>query len=137
MATTPNSIITPQTPKANAVVSTSANTTYTSSPTNTQTLLTAGANGARVTRIRSTPRATVTATGMHLFLSVDGGTTKLLIDSLLISAHTVAATTEIPSTDWGYSDTNPLILPANAILYVSQAVTLADGIVTEAEWADY
>lgn len=137
MAVSANSIITPQTPKAAAVVTTTANTTYTSSPTNTGTLLTAGANGARVTRIRSIPRATVTATAMHLFLSTDGGTTKVLIDSVLVSAHTVAATTAIPETDWGYSDDNPLILPESAILYVSQAVTLADGIVTEAEWADY
>lgn len=137
MAVTANSIITPQTPKAAAVITTTANTTYTSSPTNTQTLITAGTNGARVTRIRSIPRATVTATGMHLFLSTDGGTTKVLIDSVLVSAHTVAVTTAIPETDWGYSDDNPLILPASAILYVSQAVTLADGIVTEAEWADY
>lgn len=137
MAVTANAIITPQTPQARAVVTTTANTTYTSSPTNTGTLLTAGANGARVTRIRSIPRATVTATAMHLFLSTDGGTTKVLIDSVLMSAHTVAATTAIPETDWGYSDDNPLVLPASAILYVSQAVTLADGIVTEAEWADY
>ena len=137
MPVTPNSIITPQTPRAAAVVTTSANTTYTSSPSNTGTLITAGANGARVTRIRSTPRASATATGLHLFLSTDGGTTKLLIDSVLMSAHTVAATTAIPQTDWGYSEDNPLILPANAILYVSQAVTLSDGIVTEAEWADY
>lgn len=137
MAVTPNSIITPQAPKGAAVVTTTANTTYTSSPTGTAALITAGANGARVTRIRSIPRATVTATGLHLFLSTDGGTTKLLIDSVLMSAHTVAATTAIPETDWGYSDDNPLILPASGILYVSQAVALTDGIVTEAEWADY
>lgn len=137
MAVTANSIITPQTPKAAAVTTTTANTTYTDSPSNTATLLTVGANGGRVTRIRSIPRATVTATALHLFLSTDSGTTKKLIDSVLVSAHTVAATTAIPETDWGYSADNPLILPANAILYVSQAVTLADGIDHQAEWADY
>lgn len=137
MAVTPNSIVTPQGPKAAAVVTTTANTTYTNSPTNTQVLATMGANGGRVTRLRSTPRATVAATALHLFLSTDGGTTKVLIDSLLIAAHTVAATTEIPSTDWGYSEDNAMTLPAGAILYVSQAVNLTDGIAHNIEWADY
>lgn len=137
MAVTANSIITPQTPKAACVTTTTSNTTYTDGPTNTATLLTAGANGARVTRIRSIPRATVAATSLQLYMSTDGGTTKKLIDSKLMSAHTVATTTAISTTDWGYSDSNPLILPANAILYVAQAVTLADGIDTFAEWADY
>lgn len=137
MPVTPNSIVTPQTPKANAVATHTANTTYTGAPPNAVALVTAGPNGARVTRIRSIPRGTVTATGMHLFLSMDGGTTKQLVDSVLISPHTIAATTAIPKTDWGYSDDNPLIMPANAILYVSLAVASAEGIVTEAEWADY
>lgn len=137
MPVAPNSIVTPQTPKAAVAVTDTANTAYTGSPSNAQPLVTAGANGARVTRIRSIPRGAVTATGMHLFLSTDGGTFKQLIDSVLVGAHTVAATTAIPKTDWGYSDDNPLILPANAILYVSQAVSMASGIVTEAEWADY
>lgn len=132
-----NEFISPQTPQANVVVTTTANTTYTNAPTNTQVLATMGSSGGRVTRIRSTPRATVAATGLHLFLSTDGGTTKVLIDSVLVAAHTVAAATEIPSTDWGYSDDNPLILKAGAILYVSQAVSLTDGIAHAIEWGDY
>lgn len=137
MAVTANAIVTPQAPKGAAVISTTANTTYTSSPTNTQGLAIIGPNGGRVTRIRSMPRATVTATMLQLFMSTDSGTTKVLIDSALMGAHTVAVTTAIPKTDWGYSEDNPLVLPANAILYVAQAVSLVDGIVTEIEWADY
>ncbi|WP_395672301.1 hypothetical protein [Phenylobacterium sp.] len=135
MAVTPNSIITPQTPKAAAVVTTTANTTYTSSPTNTQQLLVAGPNGGRLTRLRSTPRASAN-TAVQLYLSVDGGTSKLLIDSVLVNV-TISTTSRITPADWGYSEDTPLILPAAAILYVAQSLTIADGITTVAEWADY
>ena len=72
MAVTANSIITPQAPKAAANVATTANSTYTSAPTNTVVIFTAGANGARVTRISAIARATVTATELQLFRDTDG-----------------------------------------------------------------
>ena len=134
--TTPNSIITPQTPKTGHAVTTTANTTYTDAPTNTQLLLDATAAG-RVTRISAMPRATVTATMLQLYLSKDGGVTKRLINSKLMSAHTIQATTAIPATDFGYSDLNPMLLEAGDSLYVAQAVTLADGVCWDAEWAAY
>lgn len=134
---TANSIITPQTPKTGHAVTTTANTTYTDAPTNTQLLLNATSAPARVTRITAMPRATVTATMLQLYLSKDGGTTKRLINSKLMAAHTVAATTAIPVTDFGYSDVNPLLLEQGDSLYVAQAVTLADGICWDAEWANY
>jgi hypothetical protein len=139
MPTTANSIITPQVPKSNAVVTTTATAAapYGATPTNTQKLATMGANGGRVVRLRSRPRNTVTATNLLLFVSFDGGITKLLIDSVLMPAFTVAASTAIPSTDWGYSDLNPMMLASNAELYVANGVTLTDGIVTEIEWSDY
>lgn len=137
MALSPNSIVTPQTPRSAVVVTTTANTTLTSSPTNTAVAFTAGANGSRITKVTSTPRATVTATGLRAYLSTDGGTTKTLLTSVLMSAHTVANTTAIPVTDWGFSEENPLILPANAILYLDQAVSLSDGIAHFVMGADY
>ena len=51
MPVTANSIITPQTPQTSNAACSAANTTYTTSPTNTVLLITAGANGARVTRV--------------------------------------------------------------------------------------
>lgn len=134
---TPNSIITPQTPKSVAVVTAVAETVYKLPVTGVVKLLTFGASGGRLTRLRSRPRNTVAATGLHLYLSNDAGGTKVLIDSALMSAHTVAPTTKIPETDWLYSDVNPLIAGPNAELWISQAVALADGIAHEAEWADY
>lgn len=134
---TANSIITPQTPKSVAVVTAVAETVYKLPVTGAVKLLTFGASGGRLTRLRSRPRATVAATGLHLYLSLDAGVTKTLIDSALMSAHTVAATTKIPETDWLYSDVNPLIGAPNAELWISQAVALVDGITHEAEWADF
>lgn len=136
MPGTANSIITPQTPKSVAVVTTAAETAY-HNPTAVVKLLTAGPNGARLTRLRSRPRATVAATALHLYLSLDAGVTKTLIDSAAVTAHTVQPTTKIPETDWLYSDVNPLILAPSAELWLSQTVLLANGISHEAEWADY
>jgi hypothetical protein len=136
MAVTPNSIITPQTPRSSTCVCTTANTNYTDSPTNTQTLWTAGANGSRVTKITALSRATVTATELQLFVSSDGGTTKRFLASRLMSAYTVAQTTGQSAADFGFSDTSPVILGANEVLYAAIGVTQT-GIVFRAEGADY
>lgn len=137
MAGTPNSIITPQSVQSLTQVMTLANTTYTSTPTATAGLIIAGASGARVTRITAIPRATVTATMLQLYRSLDIGTTKHLFRTKLMSAHTVAATTEIPQTDFGYSEDNPLILGAGEYVFCAIAVALADGIAFSAEWSNY
>ena len=135
MPGTANSIITPQTPRAAHAVCTTANTVYGSTPTNTVLLVTAGPNGARLTRLKAIPQATVTATQLQGFRSLDAGVTKRFTDSALMAAYTMAQTTAAPVTDFGYSDDNPMILAANEQLHVAVGVT---GTVTfEAEWADY
>ena len=107
-------------------------------PTNTALLFKAGAfNGAIVTRIVSIPRGSITATAMYLFLSKDGDVTKRLIDSELIGAYTLAATTAIPETQFtNYSETAPLHLDAGDELYIGASVALAAGIVTRLEAID-
>jgi hypothetical protein len=135
MAGTPNSIITPQTPKSGNALVTTANTTYSTTPTNAVLLLTAGANGARVTRIGAIPQATVTAAQLQLFRSRDAGTTKYFHNSALQAAYTMATTTSAPVTDFGYSDDNPLILSAGEQLYVGSSIT--QNVAFNAEWSDY
>jgi hypothetical protein len=137
MPVTPNSIITPQTPRTATCVLTNASTDMDDAPTTTELLVTAGANGARVTKITAVPRATVTATRLDLWLSKDAGVTKRLIETALMSAHTVANTTEIPTTDFGFSDDLPLVLEASDRVYASTAVSLTAGIVVAAQSADY
>lgn len=125
----------PQTPKINTAVVVAADD-LTDAPANTVILVTAGANGAEVSAITAIPRATVTASSLHLFVSSDGGTTKRLLDSALMAAHTVAATTEVPTTDFGYTESNTIILDAADELYVGSAVALAGGIVFTGQWVD-
>lgn len=136
MAVTANSIITPQAPKSNVANLTTANTTYTTAPTNTVLLVTAGANGGRLTRLQAIPCESITtANQIQLFRSVDGGTTKYFADSALIAVYAMTQATEAPTTDFGYSDDNPLILQPNERLYLAEGQSKSVNVV--AEWADY
>jgi hypothetical protein len=127
-----------QTPKTASCVVTTASADLATTPTETVKLLTAGADGALLTRLSAIPRATVGASSLLLWVSLDSGTTKSLIDSALMSAHTVAATTAIPVTAFSrYSEDTPERLQAGAELYVGSAVTLAGGIVFTAEYTDF
>ena len=126
-----------QTPKTATAVCTAV-ATLTDTPANTQLLVTAGTDGAILTRLTAIPRAPVTASSLVLFLSKDSGTTQRLIDSELMAAHTVAATTAIPETYFAnYSETSPLRLEAGDRLYVGSQVALAGGIVFRAEFTNY
>ena len=138
MPVTPNSIVTPQAPQSNTVnlPSGATNSTYTTAPTNTVLLVTAGANGARLTKLQAIPCATVaTANQVQAFRSMDGGTTKFFADSALMATYTMAANTEAPTTDFGYSDSNPLILQPNERIYMAQGQSVSINVC--AEWANY
>jgi hypothetical protein len=126
-----------QTPKTATAVVTGA-ATLTDTPANAVLLLTAGTDGAILTRLTAMPRATVTASSLVLFISKDNGTTQRLIDSELMAAHTVAATTAIPETVFAnYSESSPLRLQAGDRLYVGSQVALAGGVVFRAEHTDF
>lgn len=128
-----------QTPKISTVVITLACSSFADdSPLDSSLLLTAGADGCLVTSLTAMPRATVTASSLLLFTSNDSGTTQRLIDSELMSAHTVAVTTAIPETNFAnISETTPLRLAAGEQLYVGSQVALAGGIVFKAEYTDF
>ena len=112
--------------------------TSTNTPSNTVKLTTAGGDGALVTSVSAMPRSTVTASGLYLFISKDSGSTKELVSSILMAAHTVAATTAIPiSAFTSIGETTPLRLEAGDELYVGSGVSLANGIVFTAEWTDF
>jgi hypothetical protein len=139
MAGTPNSIITPQTPKSAHIVQsfTATTTPGTTTPANTVLLVTVGPSGGRLVKLRAVPVATVTVTQLQEYRSLDSGTTKKWVNSVLgaPSGYTLAATTLPPAADFGYSDDNPVILSAGEQIYVGAGVT---GTWTfEAEWADY
>jgi len=137
MAVTANSIVTPQTPKSNVVSLATANTNYTpAGVTNSVLLVTAGANGGRLTKLQAIPAATVsTANQIQMFRSLDSGVNKYFSDSVLMPIYSMAQNTQVPTTDFGYSDENPLILSANERIYVGEGQSVTVNVV--AEWADY
>ncbi|WP_341519817.1 hypothetical protein AABC73_14795 [Pseudomonas sp. G.S.17] len=128
-----------QTYKTGTAVVTAALTGIgTSTVTGAALLATAGANGALVTKLTAIPRATVAASSLVLFLvKASAPTVYNLIDSELMAAYTLAATTAIPETAFGnIAPTTPLRLEAGDMLYVGSQVALAAGIVFYAEQAD-
>jgi hypothetical protein len=123
-----------------AIALTGAGSIDNDTPSDTVLLATAGSNGAIVTRITAIPRVTVTATNLFLFLrkSTDAAGVRRLIDSALMTAYTVAATTAIPVTTFSlYSETTPIRLAAGDELYVGIGVSFASGIVFKAELTNY
>lgn len=121
-----------------AVVTAAVASLATDTPTGTVALLTAGPEGCIVTRVTAIPRATVTASSLVMFVKKSGDPALRLIDSELMAAHTVAATTAIPETVFGnISDSTPLRLDAGDELHVGSQVALASGIVFSANWMDY
>lgn len=127
---------TPQT--ATAVATVAIGSLSTDTPTNAVLLMTAGADGAILTRLTAMPRATVTAASLLLFSSKDNGATLRLKDSVLMPAQTVNTTTAISQTQFSnYSEFTPLRLAAGEKLYVGSQVALASGIVFAAEYTDF
>ena len=127
-----------QTTKVGTAVVTLAGTIIDDEPTNTELIATVGEDGALLTSLTAIPRATATASALYLFISQDGGVTKRLVDSALMKAHTVEATTAIPVTKFeNISEITPIRLEAGDELYVSSGVALADGIVFTAQWMEY
>ena len=135
MAVSQNKIVSPQTPKSALVGVTTANTTFTTSPTNTVLLVTAGANGARLTRLAAIPLETVTANNLQAYRSLDAGTTKYLAAAATGGSDTVSGTDGPAVVDFGFSDDNPMILQANETIYVATGIAKAYNFI--AEWADY
>lgn len=125
----------PRTPVISTAIVVAADN-VTSTPGTKQLLLTAGLKGAEVSSITAIPRATVTASSLYLFVSTDVGVTTILENSVLMAAHTVATTTAIPVTDFGYTESNTIILGPNGRLYVGSGVALVGGIAFTGQHVD-
>jgi hypothetical protein len=134
-----------QAPKCvTAVSSINAAGITTDSVSNSTLLLTAGGDGALVTRLIAMPRTTVGATAAYLFHSNNSGTTQRIIDSITVAAQSLAnATTQstaITSTAFtNISETTPLRLGAGESLYIGIGNTqpAGNGIVFSAQYTDF
>jgi hypothetical protein len=125
--------------KTNTAVVTAALTGIgTDSPTGMQQIAVGGTNGSLVSLLSAMPRATVALSSLVLYIvKASAPTVYRLIDSEVMAAYTLAATTAIPETNFGnISVTTPRRLETGDILYVGSQVALAAGIVFYAEVND-
>lgn len=104
---------------------TAAKATY-NDITNAVLLCTGRANGSILKSLSAMPNATVTASKLMLFIVDVTGTIVTQIDSALMGAYTMAATTLTPVTTFvGFSEVG---LEAGEKLYVATGVAWAAGI---------
>ena len=143
MAITPNSMVLPQLIRTTSTIVTAANTTYsgTAIPSGVLLLSAQGINGSVLRSLKAVPNATVTATQLQLFKW--NGTNLYLVDSQLMGAYTMATTTAVPVTDFGYSDSitryigNGSATGTTWSYYVGIGVALTAGITFTAEFGDF
>tara|TARA_R110000824_G_scaffold154693_1_gene326868 strand:+ start:7852 stop:8265 length:414 start_codon:yes stop_codon:yes gene_type:complete len=127
-----------QAPLTAVGIVTAANTTWTSSPDDVVTLLTAGSDGARVHRVAGIPRATITAGFMSLYVSIDGGSNKLLAFAEGVAANTVSTTsTPVLVPFSAITEAAPLILGPADILYAGYSIAVSDGFSFIADYYNY
>lgn len=125
MAVTANSIVTPQAPLSRVAVAATAEVAFTA-PTVTVELLARAdnVNGARINRLYAIARATVATTYNCQIYAYDG-TTKYLIDSVLMGVHTPGASVANAKADFGYSEDNAFILRAGWGLEVAVGLSVS------------
>jgi hypothetical protein len=96
-------------------------------------LFVAGINGAVVYGVTAIPRVTITALQAQLYRSRDAGVTLNFLKSKLMSAYTMAGTTEAPQTDFGYAESAPLRLAPNEELWCAIGVAFATGVIFDVQ----
>lgn len=107
-------------------------------PTDTVVLMTAGPNGAYVTKITAIPTGTVSAASIILFENSSAGNNILWpVDSELMPAYTQAVTTALPETNFGnISPQTPKRVGPGLRLEIGCEIAQASGIAYHVEWED-
>jgi hypothetical protein len=102
-------------------------------------LLTAGADGAIVTRVHLQPRGTITATVAYLFIrpANAGANEIIMIDSTLLSAVTMTVTATSTKTAFTISEASPLRLGAGDKLFAAISVAQSVGITAYTEYTNF
>jgi len=140
MAATPNSIVTPKSPKSFTAVAITAETAF-NAPTNQVTLIDESVsgnndNGLRLTTVYAIARAAIASLcNCQLYKKV--GSTYTLIDSVVMATGTPSATVVNQKADFGYSEDNPLILAPGVGLAVAIGQSIANGVAFRASGGAY
>ena len=135
-----NDPVFPQKPFSYQAICVLANTTLTSSPDDTVSLIAAAANtdGMNIEELGAIPRVTTTAHNVYIYESNDAGTTKIMVAAVAMAANKVS-TTSVPvmvpikhmdGTD--ITPDKPLVLQPDSELYAGTSVVFTDGVVVVA-----
>lgn len=106
----------------------------------TSLLMTAGAEGAIVTRLQYLPRGTISATVAYLFVRRAGqpASERVLIDQVSLPAVTISTTAAATkSVSTLATEVSPLRLGAGDELYVGMSVAASVGVAAYAEFTDF
>lgn len=106
----------------------------------TSLLLTAGTEGAIVTRLQYLPRGTITATIAYLFVrrASQPASERVLIDQVSLPAVTVSTTVAATkSASTLATEVSPLRLGAGDELYIGMSVAASVGVAAYAEFTDF
>ncbi|HKT53692.1 MAG TPA: hypothetical protein VJP88_04530 [Caulobacteraceae bacterium] len=118
-----NSLLTPQSIVTGTCKLTSSNAGGYDVPTNAVQLLAAQPNGARITRVQATPGATTVAGDVELYAY--NGSNYRHIKTVAIAAQTITPgsnTAAVNPYDFGYSDSNPILLSSTESLFMALSV---------------
>ena len=88
-----------------------------------------GSKGGLIKSVTALPRATVSASQLLIFSSLDNGATIDLRLSALMAAFTMGASAAVPVTDFGLTEDAVLRVAAGERLWAASAQALAAGIV--------
>lgn len=132
----PNAFISPQKPVFFKAIATLADVAF-NTPVNVVTLIDetiAGNNdaGLRLRRVITIARAAVVTNPINCALYHKVGSVYTLIDSTLIAVGTPSASVANQKGDFGFSDDDPLELPAGVGLAFAIGTATANGIVCHA-----
>ena len=136
----------PQSPKTVAALATAAvavggvNSVTTDTPAGVVKLLTAGSEGALVTRITAVSRTNIAATSLFLFLrrANDPADYRALIDGVSMAAQTMSASAFPTGALFPqYNEGTPLRLGPGDELYVGIGVAASAGVMFRAEYRDF
>ena len=83
------------------------------------TVHTAGASGSRIGSVTVTATGTTTAGTIRLFVSNDGGTTKRLIDEIMVIAVTPSTTVRVFTATWTPPGGALQLVATNGVLYAA------------------
>lgn len=94
-----------------------------------------GTRGGLIKSLTAIPQGTVSSGGVQLLLmtTIDGAVTYRLKRSVLMPAYTFSTTSQVPLTDFGFTEAAPFRLAGGERLWIGTSLTITGGVAFHAE----